>query len=109
MKILEIIEFRSAVSNPKELQSLIHGLIDDIGEEARKMGITAYSHFAIETDFSIHLRHDRGKLEKSGSPLGLRIASSLKEYGLVNHSIWAEMSEKHQRGYENKKRRAGHE
>jgi nucleoside-diphosphate-sugar epimerase len=31
------------------------------------------------------------KEENSGSPLGLRLASALKEFGLVNHSIWIEM------------------
>jgi hypothetical protein len=46
----------------------------------------------IDTDFSIHLFHDSKKVEKSGSPLGLRLASALKEFGLVNHSIWIEMN-----------------
>jgi hypothetical protein len=51
----------------------------------------AYSSVMIDTDFSIHLFHDIMKEESTGSQLCLRIASSLKEYGLVNHSIWVEM------------------
>jgi len=31
------------------------------------------------------------KVENNGSRLGLRLASALKEFGLVNHSVWVEM------------------
>ena len=48
----------------------------------------------IDTDFSIHLFHDSKKMERSGSSLGLCLASALKEFGLVNHSIWIEMHSK---------------
>ena len=34
------------------------------------------------------------KVENSVSPLGLDLASALKEHGLVNHSVWIEMQGK---------------
>ena len=53
--------------------------------------IKSYSRVMIDSDFSIHLFHDSKKVENNGSPLGLRLALALKEFGLVNHSIWIEM------------------
>jgi hypothetical protein len=45
----------------------------------------------IESDFSIHLFHDSRQIEVNGSSLGLQLVSSLKAFGLVNHSVWIEM------------------
>ncbi|MCP4130940.1 MAG: hypothetical protein GY754_08160, partial [bacterium] len=39
---------------------------------------------------SIHLKHDSEKVDNSGSDLGLTIASNLKAFGLVNHTVWLE-------------------
>jgi len=48
----------------------------------------------IDTDFSIHLCHDSKKVEDGGSRLGMRLVAALKEFGLVNHSVWLEMNSK---------------
>jgi hypothetical protein len=91
MKWLEIIELRSVYSNQELLESKLQKLFDQLDQERKKQEITAYTRLLIDTDFSIHLSHDSKKVEKNGSPLGLRIASALKEFGSVNHSIWIEM------------------
>jgi hypothetical protein len=31
------------------------------------------------------------KVEKLGSPLGVLIVNALREFGLVNHSVWYEI------------------
>ncbi|MCK4446085.1 MAG: hypothetical protein KAW56_03280 [Candidatus Marinimicrobia bacterium] len=90
MKWLEIIELRFGGNNRERLESQLQTLID----EAKQQAIKVYSHVTVETDFSIHLRHDSKRADVSGSPLGLRLASVLKEYGLVNHSVWIEMHKK---------------
>ena len=54
----------------------------------------AYSRMLIESDFSIHILHDSKEAEAGGSRLGLRLVDALKEFGLVNHSIWMEMNGK---------------
>jgi hypothetical protein len=94
MKWLEIIELRSVGSNRGLLESQLQKLINEVDREAKKQAIKAYTRVMIDTDFSIHLFHDSKKAENSGSPLGLRLASALKEFGLVNHSIWVEMHSK---------------
>ena len=94
MKWLEIIEFRSVGSNRELLESHLQELIQQVDKETHTQAIKAYNRVMIETDVSIHLFHDSKNVERNGSPLGLRLVSSLKEFGLVNHSIWIEMHSK---------------
>ena len=91
MKWLEIIELRSVDSNRELLESQLQNLTNELDKETKKQAIKAYSRVMIDTDFRIHLFHDSKNVENSGSQLGLCIASALKEFGLVNHSIWIEM------------------
>ena len=76
------------------MESQLQKLINEVKRETKKQAIMVYSRVLIDTDFSIHLFHDSTKVENSGSPLGLRLASALKEFGIVNHSIWIEMQTK---------------
>ena len=94
MKWLEIIELRSAYGNKKLLESQLETLINEVDKETKKRAINIYSRVMIDTDFSIHLFHDSKKVENSGSQLGLRLASALKEFGRISHSIWIEMHTK---------------
>jgi hypothetical protein len=94
MKWLEIIELRSVNRNRDLLKSQLRNLINEAEQEAKKQAIKVYSRVMIDTDFSIHLLHDSKKPENSGSPLGLNLATALKDFGLVNHSVWIEMYDK---------------
>lgn len=91
MKWLEIIELRTADSNRELLESRLRELLNEVDMETKQQTIKAYSHTLICTDFSIHLFHESKTVEHFGSGLGLRLASALREFGLVNHSIWLEM------------------
>ncbi len=90
MKWLEIIELRSAAGNREQLESQLKKLINEVDKETKKKAVIAYSRPLIDNNFSIHLTHDTKKVDSSGSRLGLCIASNLKEFGLVNHSVWVE-------------------
>ena len=92
MKWLEIIELRSAEGNRENLEPMLNKLINEAAKEGIKQAVVIYKHVMLDNDFRIHLIHDRMKVDSGGSKLGLCIASSLKEYGLVNHSIWIERS-----------------
>jgi len=94
MKWTEVIELRSVDSNREQLESKLRNLIAQADKETEKQAIKAYSRAAINTDFRIHLFHDSEKVENGGSRLGLRIASALKAFGLINHSLWIEMDSK---------------
>jgi len=92
MKWLEIIELRSADGNMEQLESMLNNLINELARKTKKQTNVVYKHVMIDTDFSIHMTHNTVKVDSSGSQLGLHIIASLKEYGLVNHSIWVEKS-----------------
>ena len=94
MKWIELIHLRSATGNRKILESKLHGLIDEVNREEKGQVIVAYNRILIDSDFSIHILHDSKKPETNGSRLGLRLIDALKEFGLVNHSIWMEMNSK---------------
>jgi len=90
MKWLEIIELRSVGGNRALLESQLQSLVNEVSHKAALQTIKVYGHVGVETDFSVHLMHDSKEADFSWSPLGLRLASMLKEYGLVNHSVWVE-------------------
>jgi len=90
MKWLEIIELRSVGRNRKFLESELETFIAELNEERGQRAIKVYSRVAVDSDFSIHLLHDSKEADINGSPLGLQLVSALKEYGLVNHTVWVE-------------------
>jgi hypothetical protein len=90
MQWLEIIELRSIGSNRKLFESQLETLINEVHTETKNQAFKFYSHAVLDTDFCIHLCHDSRKVENSGSRLGLRLVTALREFGLVNHSIWIE-------------------
>ena len=71
---------------------MLNNLINEAAREGKIQATVVYKHVMINNGFSIHLNHDTKKVDNGGSQLGLSIAASLKEYGLVNHSIWVEMN-----------------
>ena len=92
MNFLEVIELRSADCHKMDLEPVLHALIEDVSGKAKEHRITVFSHMTIDTDFRIHLLHGSLEAQCERSALGLRIAALLKEYGLVNHSVWTEMA-----------------
>jgi hypothetical protein len=88
MKWLEIIKLRSAGKDSGLLEELLLS-IDRLGQTGL-VEMKTYHHAALETDLSVHLHWESGRTEKNGSALGLRLAQALKEFGLIDHSIWIE-------------------
>jgi hypothetical protein len=88
MKWLEIIKLRSVGGS--------EGLLEKIALSAAEVGqngfikIEFFRHAFLETDLSLHLKWDSEEPEMNGSAPGLRLAQALKDFGLVDHSIWIE-------------------
>jgi hypothetical protein len=85
MKWLEVIQLRSAGKAPRfprEVLSMVEG------DPVRWVKIEGFRHAALETDWSLHLYWESEHPEPHGSPIGLRLAQMLKEFGLVHHSVW---------------------
>jgi hypothetical protein len=90
MKWLEIIELRSVDKNKKFLEQALKVLMEDLNQEVEQLAIKVFCRVNVDSDFSIHLLHDSKEADVNGSALGLQLVSYLKEYGLINHSVWVE-------------------
>ncbi len=90
MQWIEIIQVRAASKTQKELETHLQEFMNQVEKKTEKLTVKLYTHMMINTDFSIHLIHESRKVQNRGSPLGIRLVSALKSYGLVNHSIWIE-------------------
>lgn len=94
MKWIEIIILRS----PSKINGqFIDELLSGVGrsEEATEwpndlVEIRTYHHSTVETDLSIHIYWASEKECQDKSPLGLRLSSVLKPFGLINYSVWVE-------------------
>ncbi len=88
MSVLEIIHLRS-YGEPRELvEEWIEESVRRGGDEGAV--ITLYRRKGLETDLAVHIRRSGAAGAPQPSPLGLRLASALKAYGLVEHTVWEE-------------------
>jgi hypothetical protein len=92
MAWLEIIEIRAVGSKRELLESQLQDLINVVNQDTNLQTIKVYMHVILETDFSIHLFHDSQKVDTSCSSICTRLVSSLNDFGLVNHTVWVENS-----------------
>ena len=86
MKSLEIIRLRTTMYPIDSLSAQINESIRTA--EGEPVAIEIYRRTGLETDLAIHICRN-GNPEKNGtSDLGLRLASELEGYGLVEHTVW---------------------
>ena len=88
MTKLEIIHLRSS---GEPLDSLGHLIRESLGTQDENTRITLYRQDGLETDVAVHIQHP-GVTEKEGpSRLALRLASALRAFGLIDHTLWEEL------------------
>ncbi len=87
----EVIHIRTTARDTKQLLIIVQHLVDEAKKEGSCKEIKMYRRALVDTDLSILLYHDSSKVGKNGSPLGLRMAAALKEFGMVNHTAWSEV------------------
>lgn len=89
MKRLEIIHLRSS---GEALDSLRDRIRDSIGTEGEEREVvTLYRCQGLETDLAVHLLDAGATRNRGPSDLALRLASALRAYGLVEHTLWEEL------------------
>jgi len=88
MRWLEVIKVRSAGKDLELLKEWLRSF-DKSGQPAL-VEMKTYYHAALESDLSIHLHWESDQSEQNGSTLGFRLAHTLKEFGLIDHSVWVE-------------------
>jgi len=89
MNQLEIIHLRSSGEPIESLTKLICASIPEGGEEVSTLEL--YRPHGLETDLAVHVRCHGTAGGEGPSDLGLRLASELRAYGLVEHTVWEEL------------------
>jgi len=82
---MEIIHLRLASEASQELVDLIREATDS---SPIATGIRIYRHAKIESDLAVHLDGDGAGGWDGASDVGKRLASLLRTYGMVEHSVW---------------------
>ncbi len=87
MKRLEIIHLRLAGALPVSLVSEVQ---KSVATEIDNDSVRIYHHATLANDLGIHLHLQPDQNEKKASALGVRLAAALREYGMVEHTVWIE-------------------
>jgi len=88
MNWIEIIELRVTGRRPDRLDAQLRELYRQVERSEDKLAVRFYTRPGIDTDLSIHVFHASSEVARRGSPLGQRLVSALKPFGLVNHTLW---------------------
>lgn len=94
MKFLEIIKFRTTRTDREYIKSQLLNHMVRHEESNSEISVKIYTRDLIDSDFLIQLQYDSDTSGNSGSQLGLCLASALKEFGIVSHSVWIEIQKK---------------
>lgn len=89
MKRLEIIHLRLAGALPTGLFEEIRQSTTNTRDSA---SVRLYWRVNVENDVAIHLHLEESGPDNQASDLGVRLAAGLKEYGMVEHTVWVEES-----------------
>jgi hypothetical protein len=84
---LEIIHLRMASASAETLADVIR---NSVVSEPTLLGVHIYRHAKLETDLMVHLHRSFARAEDGECECGERLASLLRAYGMVEHSVWVE-------------------
>lgn len=87
MPYLEIIQIRLIKGiNDKTVENICKSTI----KEHDTISLQLFKNCTISTDTTIHLFHEHKIKNQTPSQLCLLLISMLKEYGMVEHSLWVQ-------------------
>jgi hypothetical protein len=89
MKWLEIIKLRSAGIGEDSLEEFLRSLTES-SLAGGLMAIRIYRHAGLESDAAVHLHWESKGPARNGTDVAIRLAEALKQFGLVDHSVWIE-------------------
>ena len=87
MTTLEIVRLR-AVGKPIAILST---QIAETVESTSSNTVTIYRRTGLDTDLAVHIRTHEAASTSERSAVGTRLASELRAYGIVEHTVWTEM------------------
>lgn len=90
MSRLEIVHLRSSV---EPIESLSDRIKESIWAEGKDTEVvTVYRRNGLATDVAVHIRHLDATGRNGSSALAFHLAYALRVFGLVEHTVWEEMT-----------------
>lgn len=86
---LEIIHLRSSGEPVESLTERIRESTREGGKEASTLVL--YRQQGLDTDLAVHILSPDDAMTTGPSDLALRLASELRAFGLVEHTVWGEL------------------
>jgi hypothetical protein len=88
MNTLEIIHLRS--SN-EPIEALAERIKESVWNEGGGDAVTVLRRDGLSTDIAVHILHRESAAVGSPSTLAFNLASALRTFGIVEHTVWQEM------------------
>ncbi len=90
MSWIEIIRLRTDPTREREVARVLLKLVKEVTGTPDLRHANLYRNMAIPSDISLHLSWSGRDQEPRESGVGLRVAETLKDFGLLDHSLWVE-------------------
>ncbi len=88
MRRLEIVHLRLSGPLP---ETLIRDIQESVAKQSGLLELRIYRSLCVGADLSIHLHIDARSDDAHVTELGLRLTDALKEYGMVERTLWSEV------------------
>jgi hypothetical protein len=88
MKWLETISLRCAGSREKRVVMDLLQNIRVLDETIGSVDVEVYESPLVESDLSIHIHGGSETFRHGKSSLGLSLSHTLRDFGLISHSVW---------------------
>ena len=95
MRWMETIKVQSATGKEHTAERQLTVLAHEVQKNPERQGLreaSVSSHATVPGCFALRLSWDTDDPQPRGSTLGMSLAQSLKDFGLVDHSVWIEAS-----------------
>lgn len=90
MGSIEFIEIRLTQNLNEVLEKELWNVIQEVMKKKSGYTMKLYHKTLLESDYLIIIFHKQKIPSHKGSELGLRLKESLKDLGIINHSVWNE-------------------
>lgn len=90
MNTLEIIRLRSSGEPFESLGTRVRESISS--NRTNGDVVTLYLQDSLSSDVAVHIQHMDATKSTGPSELGLRLASELRAFGMVEHTVWEEIT-----------------
>jgi hypothetical protein len=90
MRVLEIVHLRSAGDSAERVCDAVRD--STRSERVSRQEITVFRRKGLATDIAVHIKRNAVSGLAEPSELGLRMASELRRFGLVEYTVWSEFT-----------------